>query len=377
MRILFTTHGAYGHFHPIAPLASAAQARGHDVVIATAPQLVEWVAACGFRVVPAGVRTDDIERGVQALRIADPLLGAFHRFSTVAVPPVLADLLRLAEGWRPDVVVHEEGEYAAPLFSAVSGVPCITQSWPAPARPEQERQLYRDLLQPIWAANGLSCEARTSGAVYLDACPPPYQSGAIASIPGVVTVRPVAFDGPTSTVPPWLANLPRPAAYVTLGTVPIFSRPEVLRAAVEAVEALVAAVVVTTGPNPPDVVAGMSPHVHGAAYLAQSDVLPRVDLVVSHGGAGTTLGAITHGLPHLVLPGFAPSQQRNASRTQQLGFGLCVDQDEPATQLQEAAQRLLTDGAYRTAAATAAASLDRLPSPQDCVTLLEDAAAGA
>jgi UDP:flavonoid glycosyltransferase YjiC (YdhE family) len=217
-------------------------------------------------------------------------------------------------------------------------------------------------------------DPRTSGAVYLDACPPPYQTPDIHSIPGVLTVRPVPFDGPPSVVPQWLVNLPRPAAYVTFGTVPAFSRPELLRAAVEAVEPLVASVVVTTGPNPPDDLHLGSPRVHVASYLAQSDVFPRVDLVVSHGGAGTTLGAITHGVPHLVMPGFAPSQQRNAARTQQLGVGLCITQGTPATQLREAAHRLLTDDASRAAAAAASRSLDRLPSVEDCVDLLEDVA---
>ena len=35
MRILFTTHPAYGHLHPLPLLVSAAIAAGHDVAIAT------------------------------------------------------------------------------------------------------------------------------------------------------------------------------------------------------------------------------------------------------------------------------------------------------------------------------------------------------
>lgn len=370
MRVLFSTHGAYGHFHPLAPLALAAQDEGHDVAVATGPELVDWVTACGLRAVPAGLGSEERAERFAALPGQDARLAAFHRFSTIAVPPTLADLLDLTRSWLPHVVVHEEGEYAAPLLAALREVPCVTHSWAAPARPTEERELYRALLAPIWADHGLPVP-QTSGGTYLDSCPPPYQWDEIETIAGVVPTRPVLFDGPAAATPTWLAALPRPAAYVTLGTVAQFSRPDVLRAAVDAVEPLVAAVVVTTGPNPPDAVMADSPRVHVVDYLPQSQVLPRVDLVVSHGGAGTTLGALAHGLPHLVLPGLAPSQQRNAARTEEAGLGLNVPQDAATATIRAAAERLLTDPSYRASTAAARAGLERLPSVEESLRLLE------
>lgn len=371
MRILFTTHGAYGHFHPIAPLALAARAKGHDVLVATGPALTDWIASCGLRAVPAGPTTGAIEAALALLPVDDSRPAMFHLFSTVAVPPTLADLLDVTSEWRPDVVVHEEGEYAAPLLAAIHGVPCVTHSWAAPARPAGERLLYRELLAPIWAAQGVAAPSRTSGSVYLDCCPPPYQNDEIGSIEGVVAVRPGLFDGPPTPVPPWLEALPRPAAYVTFGTVSAFSRPDVIRAAVEAIEPLVAAVVVTTGPNPPDLVPFASPSVHVVGYLPQSQILPRVDLVVSHGGAGTTLGALACGLPHLVMPGYAPSQQRNAARTEALGLGRVASPADPGDGARQAAQELLTDPAYRDACRSAQASLEQLPSVEEALGLVE------
>jgi UDP:flavonoid glycosyltransferase YjiC (YdhE family) len=371
VRILFSCHGAYGHFHPIAPMALAAQEKGHDVVVATGPDLVDWVAACGLRAEPVGLGSGEFPARLAALPIQDRALAMFHRFSTIAVPPTLADLLQLTRSWRPDVVVHEEGEYGAPLFAALQQIPCVTQSWAAPARPENERQLYRTLLAPIWAAQGLASDPRTSGATYLDSCPPPYQSDEIESIQGVVPARPVPFDGPPASAPPWLATLPRPSAYVTFGTVPAFSRPEMLRSAIEAIEPLVAAVVVTTGPNPPDTVQIRSPRAHVVDYLPQSQILPNVDLVVSHGGAGTTLGALAYGLPHLVMPGPAPSQQRNAMRTEVIGLGLFVPQDADPGRVRAAAQRLLSDPSYRAAGAAARSGLERMPSVEEGVRLIE------
>lgn len=377
MRILFSCHGAYGHFHPIAPLALAAQEKGHDVIVATGPDLVEWVATCGLRAAPVGLRAGDIEARLAALPVEDHPLAMFHRFSTIVVPPTLADLLELTGSWRPDIVVHEEGEYGAPLLAALQQIPCVTHSWAAPARPEKERQLYRTLLAPIWSAQGLASVPQTSGATYLDCCPPSYQSQTIESVPGVVPARPMLFDGPPATAPPWLATCPRPSAYVTFGTVPAFSRPEILRATVEAIQPLAAGVVVTTGPNPPDALGIQSPRVHVVDYLAQSLILPNVDLVVSHGGAGTTLGAVAYGLPHLVMPGPAPSQHRNAMRTEEIGLGLFVPQDADTGRVRAAAQRLLSEPSYRVAGDAARSGLERLPSIEESVRLIEQLAGRA
>ena len=370
VRILFTTHGAYGHFHPIAPLALAALTKGHDVLVATGPDLTDWVARCGLRSVAAGPAVDVMNAAVAQLAVDPARPAMFHLFSTVAVPPTLADLRRLADEWHPDLVVHEEGEYAAPLLAALEGIPCVTHSWAAPARPAVERQLYRELLGPIWGAHGAPSPPRTSGSLYLDSCPPPYQTDEIGSIEGATSIRPTLFDGPPTPVPPWLENLPRPAAYVTFGTVSVFSRPEVIRAAVEAIQPLVASVVVTTGPNPRDAVRFSSANVHVVDYLPQSRILARVDLVASHGGAGTTQGALAHGLPHLVMPGIAPSQQRNAARTEAVGLGLRASLDGPADGVREAAWELLADPAFRAACRVAQASLEQLPSVDDALELV-------
>lgn len=90
MRILFSCHGAYGHFLPIASLALAAQEKGHDVIVATGPDLVEWVATCGLRAAPVGLRAGDFAARLAALPVEDQPLAMFHRFSTIAVPPTLA-----------------------------------------------------------------------------------------------------------------------------------------------------------------------------------------------------------------------------------------------------------------------------------------------
>ena len=110
---------------------------------------------------------------------------------------------------------------------------------------------------------------------------------------------------------------------------------------------------------------------HAVEYLAQTRILPNVDLVVSHGGAGTSMGALAYGLPHLVMPGNAPSQQRNAMRTEAIGLGLCVPLDAGPGRVRASVQHILTDPSFRAAGADARSSLERLPSVEESVRLVE------
>jgi UDP:flavonoid glycosyltransferase YjiC (YdhE family) len=327
MKVLFTTVPAFGHFHPVVPLALAALASGDEVLVATGPRLADWVPACGLPYVRAGHSGSwSTEEREQARQWGE--LFNFHIFTTLQAPPMSRDLAMICRNWRPDLIVHEETEYAAPLVAKSLGIPCVTQSYPAPARPKEERAVMEGLLEPLWAET-VGERPRLWGDMYLDACPPPFQTDEVRSIPNVQPVRPLAFDGPPSSAPESLNELGRPAAYLTFGTAPVFSRVAVIQQAIDAVAGTLKGVVVTTGPNPTEKFA-LPPGVVAEQYLRQSLVLPSVDVVVSHGGAGTTLGAVEHGLPHVVLPQQTMSQLRNAQRVHILGLGVHLAQGAPS-----------------------------------------------
>ena len=202
------------------------------------------------------------------------------------------------------------------------------------------------------------------------------QSEDIHLIENVVGVRPVSFDGVTDAVPAWLHDLPRPAASVTLGTMAVLSTAERLRLIVDAVAPLVASVVITTGPNAVESLGDLPPHAHAIRYLPQSAVLPEVDLVVSQAGAGGTLGALEHALPHLMLPFGSQSQLAAAAAIDRLGAGRSMAPDQRDERSNRAAAaELLHNPDFRTRAAAIRSDLQRLPSPADVVKLLVATAA--
>ena len=377
MRLLLTSVPGLGHLHPVLPLALAGARAGHDVRVATGADRVDWVRRCGLSSVPAGLTIAEMRERAVARHLTGPALPR-HLFTSVAVPPMVDDLLPLVDDWQPDLLLHEEGEYAAPLVAALRDLPCVTHSWSSPARSGEGRALLEGPLLELWRQHGLTGQPRQVGALYLDACPPLLQLTDLTHVgTRIVRVHPSGFDGPPEPAPDWLAALPRPAVYVTLGTEPVFSRPDLLQLLADAAAASAPGVVVTTGPHPPDAVAAPHAGVHVVQYLPQSLVLPAVDAVVAHGGAGTTVGALLHGLPQLVVPGPAPSQQASAASVAAAGVGLRRDwTGVTPVQLREAVEELLTRADLRRAAQDVRDALTALPHPAEVVALLEQEAHG-
>ena len=321
MRILVTSFPALGHFHPVAPLALAARDSGARRASHHRPDLVDWVTRCGLEAHAVGLSQDDARRAAAA-RYPEEASASDQLFADIWVSAALPGLISLAERWSPDLVVHEEEEYAALLLADLFGVPAVTHSWASPARPVALRERAADLLAPVWHSMKPGARSRTTGSVYLDACPPPFQTEAISAVgDAVVPVRPVLFDGPRADPPEWLTSLPRPTAYVTLGTIPAFSTSGLLRTILDALDSVVASVVVTSGPNRVEELGRLGASVHAVQYLPQSLVLPRADLMVSQAGAGGSVGALIYALPYLALPQSAQSQISVADRIHELGVG--------------------------------------------------------
>ena len=378
MRLLLTSVPGLGHLHPVLPLALAAVRAGHDVRVATGPDRVDWVRRCGLPAVQAGSTIAGLRERAVTRGLTGPDLPR-HLFTSIAVPPMADDLLRLVDDWQPDLLLHEEGEYAAPMVAALRDLPCVTHSWSAPARPREGRALLDGPLGELWHERGLAGPPRQVGVLYLDACPSLLQLPDLTHVgTRIVRVHPTGFDGPPQPAPDWLAALPHPAVYATLGTEPAFARPDLLQRLLDAAAAVAPGVVMTTGPHPPDAVTGRRAGVHVEQYLPQSLVLPAVDAVVAHGGAGTTVGALLHGRPQLVVPGPAPSQQAGAGRVAAAGVGLRRDwADVTPAQLREAMAELLTRTDLRRAAEEVRDALTALPRPDEVVGLLEGEASGS
>jgi MGT family glycosyltransferase len=172
--------------------------------------------------------------------------------------------------------------------------------------------------------------------------------------------------------PDWLTILPhRPTVYLTLGTV-WNTELDVFRLVIDAIAGDDLNLIVTVGRNNEPAALGPQPaNVIVKDFVPQHQILGHCDLVVTHGGSGTILGALAFGLPVLVLPQGA-DQWSNAERVVAAGAGRSLIGDEISkAAIQDTVAMLLADPTFRGAAENIRAQIRSMPAPADVLQALE------
>lgn len=139
-----------------------------------------------------------------------------------------------------------------------------------------------------------------------------------------------------------------PSILVSLSTTYIAGQAKLLQKIMDATADLPVHVIVTTGPavNPTELHPARNAEVH--AFRPHVDVMPTVSLVVGHGGHSTTMLALAHNLPLVILP-LNPEfdQPMIAEVVQESGAGLALSSSSSANAIREAIERMLGAGAHR------------------------------
>jgi UDP:flavonoid glycosyltransferase YjiC (YdhE family) len=374
MRLLFTSLASHGHLYPLLPLAVAAHDAGHEVVVATGANLLPEVEQAGLTGAAAGIAMREAffaRRGPNAgppgdldpaemLELATTVLGSDlpRRF--------LADLGPVIAREAPDLVIAEAGNLGGVLAAIRAGIPVVRHGF---------GRLNRDELTDGIAgrATELADElgmADPFDGPLIDICPDSAQHPETVARPNRVRLRPVGWN-PPGDLPAWITDRAagRPLVYLTLGTA--MGNPPVFRAAIAGLGQLDADVLVSTGPTVPVAELGaVPPNVRVHDWVPQRDLLPHLDLVVHHGGSGTTMGAFAVGLPQLLLPQGA-DQFSNGELVRSLHLGdRLLPAEVTAAAVTEAAGRLLTDPEARTAARRLADEVAAMPTPDEVVAQL-------
>jgi MGT family glycosyltransferase len=148
-----------------------------------------------------------------------------------------------------------------------------------------------------------------------------------------------------ATDEPWelpeeLAGSPGPLIYLSLGSLGA-ADVGLMQRLVDSLADTRYRVIVSKGPQHDQIT--LAANMAGAEFLPQTQILPRVDLVVTHGGNNTFTECLHFGKPMVVLPLFW-DQYDNAQRVQETGFGTRLDTYEHAPrELRAAIERLLGD----------------------------------
>lgn len=337
-------------------------------------------------------------------RDLDPAVAAKMRYaraldtwlSEELIPPAVEALIALAhERGKPDVIVTDPFLSAAALAAEALDVPLAVAGWPAGSPPDENRLLdvqvelgrtSQERIERLSQRFGLQGINFSKGATPSIQSPHLHISYFSRSwhqaepdfLPQTHFVGGKAVP-PVGDPPEWLRAIPpeKPMALITLGTTFIDDLSFFTMAAVAAARlGFIPLVVIGGTPLPPDKKAAFKATLPPGTYLLPwvdfDHVLPRLAVIVHHGGMGTTHHAILHGLPQVVVP-HAADQRGQARRVAQAKIGLNLGvHDVRSGQLLPAIRAVTADDKVREAARNLAQEFATLGGVEWAADLLLD-----
>jgi MGT family glycosyltransferase len=152
----------------------------------------------------------------------------------------------------------------------------------------------------------------------------------------------VRATDPAWELPGKLRDGERPLLYLSLGSLGSADVALMEKLVAELAEAPYR-VVVSKGPQASEF--ELADNMEGAEFLPQTEILPKVDLVITHGGNNTVTESLYFGKPMVALPIFW-DQHDNAQRLDETGVGARLDTyRHSGAELTGAIERLLGDEA--------------------------------
>ena len=176
----------------------------------------------------------------------------------------------------------------------------------------------------------------------------------------------------SAAFPSWWGDLDgRPVVHVTQGTYNI-DPDDLIRPSLEALAGRDVTVVVATGvPGRDELPFPVPSNARVAGFLPHTELLPRVDAVVTNGGWGGTLAALENDVP-LVIAGGDLDKPEVAARVAWAGAGVDLKTGTPTSATVAAGvDRVLGDPSFREAAARVGAQLRSLGGADRAAELLE------
>ena len=389
MRVVIATPAERTHFLNLVPLAWALRAAGHEVVVASQPELADVVIAAGLPFAPVGRdhRLRELTRRLYSLpgaadavdwseertwRLPWNVLRVHYRqivgFWWKALNELLADdLVDLCRSWKPDLVVWEPTTFAAAVAARATGAAHVRFLWSLDLfarmrgsylerlaeQPSRSREdPLEEWLSGLAARYGVEFnEELVVGQLTVDQVPP----GLRLDVGGTVQyegARFVPYNG-RAVVPDWLHRpAERARLCLTLGTSSTGwygGDSSLLRAAVGVLGEVDAEVVATVPPQAREELGTVPSNVRLVDYVPLHALAATSTATINHGGPGSVLTSMSYGLPQVMVADSRLFDTRLlARRVSEAGGGVALEAEQVEPQeLYRGAQRVLEDGDLR------------------------------
>lgn len=347
-------------------LACAFAAEGAEVLFAVPSELAGYLPP-GIRVLEGPVSVADLRRqsehDIVGFLELSPDMQAFEMFSRTWPLSVLNCIDNIRSECF-DLLVHEEGDHAAPLAATAAGLPRVCVEWPCPPRSPQLIERIDSRIKSI--ASDLCIRSPAMANVAVTTAPPAFRTPGYNAVPAVVRtyMRSVTLDPPLGPVP-GLEVLPcERTVHATLGTIPgNYRSTGLLELIAGALEDQQLNLVLTTGNLAERIDVPSRPGLYIARHIPHRDLLPMCAAVICHGGVSTTMEALGRGIPLIILPIGGASQKRMAGGCVSAHVGVALHTEQLTVhQLRGAVARILDDTSYSKSASRMAGDIAAMPS---------------
>lgn len=426
-RFLITCWSFPGHvFQPLA-IARVLRERGHECAFYSGPRAARVVEGEGFPFYPSDKAEEDAmyafmfapeQTRTVNWRTMLQFSGTIQRWLLDSIPQQLQDLDRIIAQWRPDVVASDQNMWATMLVlrekykipvAVLAYFSCMV---PGPDAPPfgmglpRPRNWYTRLLSNSVSLATTPFRARfrrAANAIRQRYGLPPLKMSVLAftgTMPLYLVLGTSEFDYERRDLPPtvhyvgaclwdkpshekpsdWLEQLPKgqPWVHASEGTVHVLS-PFVLSAAAQGLANLPMQVILTTGGNrePSELDLGpIAPNVHVVRWVSHTELLPRLDVMITTGGSATVQSTLKAGVPLIIVP-TEWDKPDIARRVVETGAGLLLEPKRCTPKgLREAVEQVLGTPSFRQNAQRMAAAFARYGGPLAAAELLEKLADG-
>lgn len=340
--VLIVTWDGGGNVDPALGIAAELMRRGHNVRVLGHPQQRGKIEGASFAFQPFTHAP---------LWPAHPpargILGDMSMVTKVFTDRGIGeDMLAAVDQHHPDVVLIDCLLFGALRAADRAGLPYATLVHTLYS--QQSKQWSGGLPAVLTRLHGMGVAElwQHSTAVVVTTIPEIDQCGTLPDN--------IHFTGPV-----WPETVPAPATpaagdplvLVSLSTLYQDGQQKALQAILDALADLPVRALVTTGPSIDPAVLRAPANAHVERFVPHTQVMPDATLVVGHGGHGTTMLALAHDLPLVILPMFERADQPEIGRTiQRLGAARTLRKTASAAAIRAAIQQMLPEGPHREAA---------------------------
>jgi UDP:flavonoid glycosyltransferase YjiC (YdhE family) len=351
VRALVITWAPGGNLPPVLAAASVLDRRGHEVTVLTSGKTRDAAERLGLAVTGYR-RSPDPDTGVAFEAQADRIM------TSSAGAEIALDARDVLEDLRPDVAAVDCMLPAAIAAARATATPVVSLVHFLYGLARQ---------QMLRAPGGWTTDVRTLAATHRRlGLPPPGDGLSAWEAPELLLVTAprwldvdcdapakVLHAGPLGVAVPERADGARRRVLLTFSTTVMDGQESLIERVCQGVAGLDLEAVLTLGPAVERDAVLVPDDVEVMGFADHDRLMGEAAAVIGHGGLGTVLRALAHGVPQLLLP-LGRDQAFNAGRVEQLEVGIRLPPDAPPERTRMALGALLAEPRFPASATVAA-----------------------